>query len=252
MHTLLLALVLTASVQQHLEGGELADGPFHLQFNPGGKYLALKHDKAAGNTTADGTWAVTGETVEAKVASCKGPACKEFGEGFKADVALVAERVMTLKVTSAAAAPVSGSFYCRYQGCARRVGVMVVGKDAKPIALRYVIDFLIEKNRSRDPKTHAERALAGSSWVEPSDEDKPSEQTAVWQGDPLSTAQAVSSLSYCSRTEARSKKAAEQVVKDLGEVAWVGRPVPKPSADASCLWDVQVVIGDGVNVPPRK
>jgi hypothetical protein len=252
MNSLVLAIVLSAGVQQQLEGGEIADGPFHLQFNPGGKYKAVKHDKAAGPTTADGTWAVTGATVEAKVAECKGPACKEFGDGFKGDVTMVAERAMTLKVTSATAAPKSGAFYCRYQGCARRHGVLVTGKDAKPVALRYLIDFLIEKNRSRDPKTHAERALAGSSWVEPADEDKPSEQTVVWLGEPLTEAQGETSLTYCKRNEAHAKKAADLLAKDLGELSWVGRPVPKPSADASCLWDVQVVVGDGVTVPPRK
>lgn len=252
MHSLLLAIVLSAGVQQQLEGGEIADGPFHLQFNPGGKYKAVKHDKAAGPTSADGTWAVTGATLEAKVAACKGPACKEFGEGFKAEVSMVAERAMTLQVSTATIAPKSGSFYCRYQGCTRRFGVLVTGKDAKPMALRYLIDFLIEKNRSRDPKTHAERALAGSSWVEPADEDKPSEQTVVWQGEPLTEAQSASSLTYCKRDEARAKKAADQMAKDLAEVPWVGRPVPKPSADATCLWDLQLVLGDGVTVPPRK
>ena len=253
MNSLLVSLVLAAGVQQQLEGAEIADGPLHLVFNPGGKYSAVKHDKAAGNTTADGTWAVTGDVLEVKVAECKGPACKEIGAGYKADVALVAERALTLRATPPEAPLASGSYYCRYQGCSRRYGVLVTAHDAKPIAVRYLVDFLIEKNRSRDVKTHSERALAGSAWVEPADDDKPSEQTVVWQAaEPLADKQAVSKLTWCKRTEARGKKAAEQLAKDVGELPWMGRLIPTASNDTTCLWDVQLVVGDDVKVPPRK
>ncbi|MHB8878560.1 MAG: hypothetical protein ACYC8T_33090 [Myxococcaceae bacterium] len=253
MNSLLLSLVLAFSVQQQLEGAEVADGPLHLTFNPGGKYSAVKHDKGAGNSTAEGTWVVSGDALEVKVAECKGPACKEVGAPYKAEVTLVAERAMTVRTTPPEAPLASGSYYCRYQGCSRRYGVMVTTHGAKPLAVRYLVDFLIEKNRARDAKTHSERALAGSAWVEPTDGDKPSEQTAVWEAaEQLGEKQSGSSLTWCKRSEARGKKAAEQVAKDIRELPWMGQLTPTVSSDASCLWDVRLVVGDDVKVPPRK
>ncbi len=252
MQTLLVSLVLAFSAQQQLEGGEVADGPVHSTFGPGGKYSVVKHDKAAGDTRADGKWTATGDSVEVKVASCKGPACKGFEAGFKADLVMVGERAMTVKSTPADAALGSGAYYCRYQGCARRIGVMVAGHDAQPLAMRFLVDFLIDKNRGRDTKTHADRALAGSSWVEPSDDDKPAEQTVVWEGEKAADKLLAPTLTYCTRNEAVGKKAADQLAKDLAELPWVGRPVAKASADAACLWDVRLLVGDDVKVPARK
>ena len=236
MNSLLVSLVLASSVQQQLEGAEVADGPLHLTFNPGGKYSAVKHDKGAGNTTADGTWAVSGDALEVKVAGCKGTACKGIGAGYKAEVTLVAERAMTVRTTPPEAPLASGSYYCRYQGCSRRYGVVVTTHDAKPLAVRYLVDFLIEKNRARDAKTHSERALAGSPGSSPPTKTSRASRRLVWEAaEPLADKQAGSTLTWCKRNEARGKKAAEQLAKDIGELPWMGRLTPTASADASCL-----------------
>jgi hypothetical protein len=220
--TLLLALMLTTSVEDQLEGAEIGDANKYLVFGSGGKYSAEISDKKAGTTAAKGTWKVSGDSVEVKIASCKGPACKELGQGYKADVGVVSDRAMTVRSSD----PIfqTGSYYCHYQGCEKRIGVMLVG--GKSLSTKYALDFLIDKNRGRNV-------------------------TIVWIGKKSEEKNPVTTVSYCTREEARAKPGAEAVQKDLAELPWLGKTELKAAADKDCLWDVKVALGDEA-VPPAK
>src|SRR6476469_4096912 len=122
MHTALLALVLTISVQDQLDGTEIGDANQYVAFQSGGKYVAERDDTKAGKTTAHGTWAVDGNKLTVKVAGCKGPACKDLGTGYSSDIDIVADRAITVNTSPNQGPLTSGSYYCHYQGCEKRTG----------------------------------------------------------------------------------------------------------------------------------
>ena len=223
--TLLLSVLLGTSVQDHLDGAEIGDATQAVTFATAGKYHAERTDPK-GTTSASGTWRVREDRLEVKISSCKGPACADLGKGFKADIALVADRAMTVKASPDTAPLSTGSYYCHYQGCEKRTGVELLTFGAPAGVMKYLVDFLIDKNRSRDV-------------------------TVVWWGKRTAAAQATSSITWCRREEEKSKAGATLVAGDLGELPWVGKLEPKASAEADCLYDVRVVVGDAVNVPPE-
>ncbi|MFL5318538.1 MAG: hypothetical protein ACJ790_02705, partial [Myxococcaceae bacterium] len=156
----------------------------------------------------------------------KGPACAALGKGFRAQVDLVAERAMTVK--SAPNNPLSsGSYYCHYQGCEKRTGVELVTHAGRPVVMKYLVDFLIDKNRSRDV-------------------------TVVWWGKKIDEKVPTSHVSYCEREGDRGKKGAEQVAKDLGELPWLGKLEPKQDPDKNCLYDVRVFVADDASLPAKR
>lgn len=229
MHTALLSLrlILAISVQDQLDGTEIGDAVQYVAFQSGGKYVAERDDKKAGKTAAHGTWSVDGNKLTVKITGCKGPACKELGQGFSSDIDIVAERALTVNTTPNTGPMTSGSYYCRFQGCEKRTGVEIVTHAGRPVVMKYLVDFLIDKNRSRDV-------------------------TVVWWGKKLADKQPVSKIEYCNREPDRAKKGAELVAKDLGELSWLGKLEPKPSAEKSCLYDVRVFVADDVNLPARR
>jgi hypothetical protein len=225
--TLLLAALLgTISVQDQLDGTEIGDATQYIAFQSGGAYTAERTDEKAGTTTAKGSWKVAGDQLSVKIASCNGPACDEMGKGYTAQLAIVAERAMTVKSSTGTRGPLStGSYYCRFQGCEKRTGVVLHTHGAKPAVMKYLHDFLIDKNRTRDV-------------------------TVVWWGKKLPEKVAASKLTYCQRDAERAKKGAEVMAKDLSELEWIGKLEPQPSADANCLYDVQLLVADGTELPP--
>ncbi|HZN93869.1 MAG TPA: hypothetical protein VFB81_14255 [Myxococcales bacterium] len=225
---LLLATALGISVQDHLDGAEIGDANLTIAFESGGKYRA-ETEGAKEKTVARGTWAVQGEVLEVKVSSCKGPACDKLGKGYKAGVSMVSDRAMTVR-TSAPDSPLgSGSYYCHYGACEKRVGVMLVTHSAKAPVMKYLLDFLIDKNVGR----------GGSG-------------TVVWWGKRMPDKAPGTELTYCTRDEDHSKKGAELVARDLAELAWLGVPAPKASATKDCLYDVQLVVKDDAELPAKR
>src|SRR5262245_51398266 len=202
----LLAAVLGISLQDHLDATEIGDATIIIGFDSGGKYRFQTEGKD--KTQAKGTWAVQGDTVEVKVASCKGPACATLGKSFKADVSLVAERAMLVRQDPPDGPLSSGSYYCHYNGCEKRIGVQLVAHGARPAVMKYLLDYLIDKN-----------VAAGGS------------KTVVWWGKRAPEKAAATELTYCTREGERAKKGAEAVAKDLAALPWIGALTPKPSAD---------------------
>lgn len=230
--TTMLPIVLVAvlsgiSVQEQLDGTEIGDETQYIAFNSGGAYVAEHEDKKAGKTHAKGSWAVKDDRLEVKIASCKGPRCGSLGKSYTADISIVAERALLVKSSLQDGPLSSGSYYCRFQGCEKRTGVQMVTHGARANAMKYLVDFLIDKNRTRDV-------------------------TVVWWGKKLSETQPASSITYCPRDLKRAKAGAEQLAKDLGELPWFGKVTPKPATETDCLWDVKVVVGDAVALPPRR
>lgn len=225
---LLLATVLGISVQDHFDGTEIGDANLTIAFESGGKYKA-ETEGAKEKTAAKGTWAVQGDTLEVKIASCKGPACDKLGKGYKADVSMVSDRAMTVRSSPPDGPLGSGSYYCHYGGCEKRVGVVVVTHAAKAPVMKYLVDFLIDKNVAR----------GGSG-------------TVVWWGKRMADKAAQTELTYCPREEDRGKKGAEQVAKELAALPWIGPLQPKVSAAKDCLYDVQLVVKDDAELPPKR
>ncbi|MBX7099433.1 MAG: hypothetical protein K1X89_17090 [Myxococcaceae bacterium] len=229
MNALLVSLVAGAGLlptQDFIEGAEIGTADQFVAFESRGKYHAERADKKAGTTIVRGSWALDGDKISVKPATCKGPACKELNVGYAVDVTVVAERAMTIKAGSAAALLASGSYYCRYQGCEKRSGVELVSRGAKAGTMNYLLDFLIDKNRKRDV-------------------------TVVWWGKKLQDDPGKTRIEYCTREEERGKKTAELVAGDLKELAWIGELAPAASAEKDCLWDVRVTIGDDTALPPK-
>src|SRR5690349_16296950 len=95
---LLVASTLGISVQEMIDGSEIGDAQQYIAFESGGKYRAEVEAGKGQKTVANGKWAVNGTTLEVKIDNCKGPACStSVGKGYTADLALVAERAMTVK-----------------------------------------------------------------------------------------------------------------------------------------------------------
>ncbi len=198
-----------------------------MAFQSHGKYVAEREDKA-GKTVAKGTWLVTGDKLEVKIASCKGPACKtSIGKGYSTDIHLVADRALTAKSSPDDAPFATGSYYCRYQGCEKRTGVQLISYGAKAVTMKYLVDYLIDRNRSRDV-------------------------TVVWWGKKPDAATPLSAIRYCGREPERAKAGAELIAKDLAELPFVGKVVPKAAEQQDCLWDVQVTIADDAQVPSKR
>lgn len=222
MLSFVIAALLASSIQDQLEGAEIGDATQFVAFRTGGKYHA-EHKNKAGRTVAKGTWKIDGGRISVKVANCTGPACPTFGKAWSAEVEVPAERAMTLKSEPATAPLKTGSYYCRSQGCEKRIGVEVVSHRPRVDVMRGVVDFLIDGNRARDV-------------------------TVVWRGKERPAASARSSVSYCTRDEARAKQGAELVAADLSTLGWFDKVTPQ-KGEADCLYDVRVVVGDEVRVP---
>ncbi|HVE81428.1 MAG TPA: hypothetical protein VND93_01215 [Myxococcales bacterium] len=224
---LLVAAALGISVQDQFDGAEIGDASQFIVFETGGKYRA--ETEAKDKTVAKGTWSVQGDVLEVKVASCKGPACDKLGKGYKADVSVVAERAMTVRSTPPDSPLSSGSYYCHFGGCEKRTGMVLVTHSARAPAMKYLLDYLIDKNVSRGGGL-----------------------TVVWWGKKAADKAPQTEITWCGREEARAKAGAEQLAKDLSELAWIGAVTPRPSAAKDCLWDVQLTVKDDVELPPSK
>src|SRR5689334_23180226 len=170
----LVAAALGISVQDHLDGTEIGDAKFSIAFESGGKYRAETEGKD--KTNAQGTWVVQGDSVEVKVASCKGPACATMGKSFKADVSLVAERAMLVRAAPPDGPLSSGAYYCHNGGCEKRVGVLLSSHGARAPVMKRLLDHLIDKN------------VAGGG-----------SGTVVWWGKRTPEKVAATELTYCTR-----------------------------------------------------
>jgi hypothetical protein len=224
----LLTAVLTAAptAQDLIDGSEIGNADGYVAFESHGKYHAEKVDKTKGNTVLKGGWTLKDDVVDVKITSCKGPACKELNKPYRAEVAAAAERALLVKAIPAESMLPSGSYYCHYLGCEKRVGVELLSKNAKAKGVNFVLDTLIDKNKGRNT-------------------------TIVWWGRKLADDVKKSRIEYCGREEARAKKGAAEVSADLGELPWVGKLEPRLTAEKDCLWDVRVFLVDDL-MPPAK
>lgn len=228
IHALVPLLLLgLPSSEEFLDGAEIGDATHSVYFQSHGKYSAEHVDKSAGNSELKGSWSMNGDVVEAKPKSCKGPACKSLEKPYKARVTVVADRAMVVKSEPDDAMLETGSYYCHYQGCEKRVGVELVSKSAKAVAVNYACDHLIDKNRARN-------------------------STVVWWGERMPDAIAKSRIEYCTREPERAKAGAAQVSADLAELPWIGKLEPTASGVKDCLWDVRVYIADDAAPPARE
>src|SRR6185436_11917772 len=229
MIPILVSSLMAVTVQDFIEGAEVGTAEAYVALESKGKYHAEKIDKVAGKTVLKGTWKMkdTGAGikengldqklghVDIKIASCTGPACKELKKDYALDVELLAERAMTVRSTPPDSMFPSGSYYCRYQGCEKRTGVELLAKDAKPRAMNWILDFLIDKNRKRDV-------------------------TVVWWGPKLQTDAGKTRIEWCNRDAERGKKGAELVAGDLAELGWLGKiDPPVETKEKDCLFDVR-------------
>lgn len=223
MTHLLLTLLLSASAQDQLEGAEIGDKVQAMTLATDGKYTAERKEKT-GKTLAKGTWTMDGDQLHVKVTGCKGPSCKGFGQSFNSTIGVESDRAMMVRTAPEGTPFETGSYYCHYQGCEKRVGVELVMHKSKAGVMRYLLDALIQKNRGRDV-------------------------TVVWWGKRNLSPQAKTRVSYCKRDPARDQPAAEAVAKDLADMPSM-TPGPVEANDAAdCLWDVRVDVGDSSVVP---
>jgi hypothetical protein len=233
-HLILTAVLSALSAQEQLDGAEIGDATHYVAFESGGKYRAETTPPKKGQATvAQGTWKVTDSTLEVTISSCKGPACDVYGKSYKAEVAVLSDRAVTMRVTPEDGALKSGSYYCSRGGCEKRLGVSLVTHGAKPLAMRSVLDFLIDKNV---PRTNA---------------DQRADMTVVWWGRRIADKAPQHQLLYCARDPERGKHAAEQVARDLAELPWIGKLEPKPGPK-DCLYDAQLVVADTTEPPARR
>jgi hypothetical protein len=218
----LLLLAQGQSVHDWLEGAEIGDREQSMTFASKGGYRAERHD-ALGQTQARGSWKLNGGTLTVTVTSCKGPHCKTFGTSFRAEVAVVGERALTVDPTPSEVPFARGSYYCHHQGCEKRVGVRLHAHSAPAPALRAVLERLIERNVGRNTEV-------------------------VWWAPPKDTPAEHSSVEYCSRETDFAQKGSAVVVADLSGMDWLGLLLPVAQV-SDCLWDVQVTVGDDVTLP---
>jgi len=224
MHALTL-LVLAITPQEAIDGAEIGTADQYVMFESHGPYKAERTDKKAGNTTLAGKWDLKDDTLEVKVSSCKGPACKELNKPYTAKISMMAERAMMVQSTSSIFP--SGAYYCHYLGCEPRTGVELLSKGAKAGAVMYLQDHLIDKNKGRN-------------------------STVVWWGKKLQGDAGPTRIEYCPRDEAKAKKGAEELQADLADLPWLTKPEVKASAEKDCLWDVRLYIADDVTPPAKK
>ena len=225
--TLLTAvLATTPNVEDLIDGSEIGNADGFVAFESHGKYHAEKVDKAKGNTVLRGAWTLKNDVVEVKIATCKGAACKELNKPYKAEVTAVAERALIVRAIPSDSMLPTGSYYCHYLGCEKRVGVELLTKNAKAKGVNFILDTLIDKNRSRNT-------------------------TIVWWGRKLADDVKASHIEYCTREEERAKKGAAEVAADLATLPWVGTITPVASAEKDCLWDVRVLLADTLALPEK-
>ena len=218
--TVLTAVLAAAPAAQDLiDGAEIGSADGYVAFESHGKYSAEKVDKAKGNTVLKGSWTLANDVIEVKIATCKGPACKELNKPYKAEIAAAAERALLIKAIPSEAMLPSGSYYCHYLGCEKRIGVELLSKNAKAKGVNFVLDTLIDVNKGRNV-------------------------TIVWWGRKLADDVKKGRVEYCPREEDRAKKGAEQVASDLATLPWVGKLDVTASAEKDCLWDVRAFLAD--------
>jgi hypothetical protein len=210
------------SVHDWLEGAEIGDREQSMTFGSKGGYRAERHD-GLGRTQARGAWKLTGGTLSVTVSSCSGPHCRSFGKSYTAEVAVVGERALSVEPTPADVPFSRGSYYCHHQGCEKRIGVRLVAHTAPSPAVRAAAERLIERNVGRNTEV-------------------------VWWAPRTETPAPLSTVLYCPREADAAQKAAETVVADLASLDWLGPLIALP-ATGDCLWDVQVTVGDAVNLP---
>ena len=229
MHaSLLLAIALAApSVEEFIDGSEIGNEAHYVAFDSAGKFRSEMIEKA-GKTHLTGSWALEGDTATVKATGCTGPSCKDLKKDFTAKVEVTADRAMVVQSTAPGELLRSGSYYCRMGGCEKRIGVVLVGKDAKARTLNYLLDHLIDQNRKRD-------------------------MTVVWTGPRLTVDAGKTRIEYCTREKDSALKGAQFVAGDLAALKWMGeRLQPAASPDKDCLWDVRVVVADDVAVPAKQ
>ena len=138
------------------------------------------------------------DVVSVKLSSCAGPLCKDLKKDYTARIELAAERALLVESTAPGILFESGSYYCHYQGCEKRLGVMLVAKDAKMRTMNYLVDYLIDQNRPR-------------------------KVTVVWAGKRLAADAGKTRIEYCSRELEKAKKGAQLVADDLAAIPWIGK-----------------------------
>ncbi len=222
--TLVLLLLAQSNQQVHdwLQGAEIGDRVQAMTFGSTGRYRAERKD-ALGQTFAHGTWELKGSTLSVTVRSCKGPACQVFGTNFRAELAVVGGRALTVNPTPVDVPFARGSYYCHYQGCERRVGVRVVAHAAAPSAVQAVIDRLVAANVGRNT-------------------------TVVWSAPPVDTPLQRSSLVFCPSGGDLARQGAQTTAMDLAPLAWLGPLSPTAATGNDCLWDVEVTVADSVAI----
>ena len=226
MPLILVLLLLGQSNQQlhdWLQGAEIGDREQAMTFGSTGRYRAERKD-SAGQTFAHGTWELRGSTLSVTVSNCKGPACKTFGLNFRAELAVVGGRALTVNPTPAEVPFARGSYYCHYQGCERRIGVRVLANGAAPAAVQAVLDRLVASNVGRN-------------------------NTVVWSAAPADAPLPRSAVEFCPSGGELAQKGTQVTAADLAGLDWLGAGTPTAAASPDCLWDVQVTVGDAVAMP---
>jgi hypothetical protein len=212
-----------------VDNAEIGDATQYIQLRSRGAYEGHLVDKAKGNTTVKGTWKMNGDTIEVKATSCSGPACKDVRKDYSAKVIVEAARAMSIQSTAPTPFFPSGSYYCRYLGCEKRLGVEILSKGANHRILHVIEDKLIEKNRGRDA-------------------------TVVWIGERPTSDTSKTRVELCGREPERSKQALELLKADLAGEDWVGELAVVEELQKDCLWDVRLYVKDDVQAPvkPRR
>jgi hypothetical protein len=222
-----LSLAQLPSVQDFIDNTEIGDAKQYIGLRSRGVYEGHAVDKAKGDTVVNGTWTLTGDTVEVKSASCKGPACKELKKDWTAKVAVAAARAML--VESSAPPPLfpAGAYYCHYLGCEPRLGVEIISKGASLKALQAVEDALIARNVGRNT-------------------------TVVWIGPRPEGDTATSRIELCGRDGEKAKAALETLKGDLSSADWFGEVSVVEAPAKGCSWDVRLFVRDDIAPPAKK
>ncbi|MCC6334901.1 MAG: hypothetical protein IT380_13060 [Myxococcales bacterium] len=218
----LLALAALPTPADFLEGSEIGDATQSISLRSKGVY-----EGASGKTTVTGTWAIKDDALEVKATGCKGPECKALQKDFRAEVEVVAPRAMVLLSTAPAPFLQSGAYYCHYLGCEQRIGVAISSQLPRRV-LNAVEDTLIDQNRGRNA-------------------------TVVWVGHRAEKPSDKTRIEVCGRDAARAKKGLELLQDDVKRtLPWIGEPEVVKTPATNCLWDVQLVVSDKVQLPPKK
>ncbi|MEW5741312.1 MAG: hypothetical protein AB1938_20485 [Myxococcota bacterium] len=218
----LLALAALPSPADFLEGAEIGDATQSLSLRSKGVFEAT-----ANKTTVTGAWTLKDDVLEVKASGCKGPECKALQKDFRAEVDVVGPRALVLLSTAPAPLLQSGSYYCHYLGCEQRIGVHISSQLPRRV-LNAVEDALIEQNRGRNA-------------------------TVVWVGQRAEKPSDKTRIEVCGRDAERAKKGLELLLDDVKKtLPWIGEPEVVKTPATNCLWDVQLVVSDKVQLPPKK